>query len=85
MKSVKIVSLAACSLLVLALSAGTATAKPEFAQKEKEGCATCHNMGAFPKQNAVGECYKRNGFKELAACKKDPKKLEAPSPTPKVE
>lgn len=66
-----------CALAILPFAFGmmsSVQAKPEFAAKEKVACPTCHDMSQFPKRNPIGECYKRHGFKDLAACQKDPKK-----------
>ena len=63
------------AVMSLGLLVSKAEAKPEFMTKEKVPCATCHVTVTPPvKLSDVGECYKRHGFKDLAACKKDPKK-----------
>lgn len=52
-----------CLLLaVILLCAGTETSLsvPAFARKYKTSCATCHN--GFPKLNAFGEAFRRNGY-----------------------
>ena len=49
------------SVVVLLLAAGEqAYSLPAFARKYKTSCATCH-VG-FPKLNAFGEAFRRNGY-----------------------
>ena len=71
MKFVRSASIALCFAGMFAFSSAPAFAKPEFAKKEQATCPTCHVMSAFPK---------RNGYKDLAACKKDPKTHRATIP-----
>ncbi|OGZ06405.1 MAG: hypothetical protein A2762_02800 [Candidatus Lloydbacteria bacterium RIFCSPHIGHO2_01_FULL_54_11] len=75
MRPIRFAAIVLCSLGMFAFSSAPAVAKPEFAGREKTTCPTCHVMTDFPKKkNDVGECYKRNGYKDLASCQKDPKK-----------
>ena len=74
MKYARSVALALCSTWMLLVFSAPVAAKPDFAAKEKETCPTCHVMAEFAKRNDVGECYKRNVQKNLAECKKNPKK-----------
>jgi hypothetical protein len=46
------------ALVVLGVSDSIAI--PAFARKYKTSCATCHN--GFPKLNAFGEAFRRNGY-----------------------
>jgi hypothetical protein len=50
--------------VALALSASTASAKPEFSRREGKACAYCHvNARGGGDRNAKGMEYERNGFK----------------------
>ncbi len=53
-----------CSLLlaivVFVALTETSFSIPAFARKYKTSCATCHN--GFPKLNAFGEAFRRNGY-----------------------
>ena len=46
-----------------------ASAKPEFAKKEKTGCATCHVSMKSKELNLTGKCYGEK--KSLTECKKE--------------
>ena len=48
------------SFILVMLSQTKADAIPSFARKYETSCQTCHT--AFPKLNAFGEAYKRNGY-----------------------
>ena len=53
---------------------------PAFARKYKTSCQTCHV--AFPKLNAFGEAFRRNGYQfpdagDAAATKEEPVSLGA--------
>jgi hypothetical protein len=69
------------SVVVLLLAAGEqAYSLPAFARKYKTSCATCH-VG-FPKLNAFGEAFRRNGYQfpghtDLQFMKEDPVSLGA--------
>ncbi len=58
MKNFAIPILSAAVLLMIGID--TSYAIPAFARKYKTSCATCHN--GFPKLNAFGEAYRRNGY-----------------------
>jgi hypothetical protein len=45
---------------LLQLAGETSYSIPAFARKYKTSCATCHN--GFPKLNAFGEAFRRNGY-----------------------
>jgi hypothetical protein len=48
------------ALIVLMLSADRSYSIPAFARKYKTSCATCHT--GFPKLNAFGDAFRRNGY-----------------------
>ncbi len=48
------------TLILLALAPDSSFSIPAFARKYKTSCATCHN--GFPKLNAFGEAFRRNGY-----------------------
>jgi hypothetical protein len=48
------------AVILVTLWTGTSYGIPAFARKYKTSCATCHN--GFPKLNAFGEAYRRNGY-----------------------
>jgi len=56
----KVLSVAIAAIALLQLMPGNAYAIPAFARKYKTSCATCHN--GFPKLNAFGESFRRNGY-----------------------
>lgn len=58
MKRFLVLSIAVFSLLQLATEQSFSI--PAFARKYKTSCATCHN--GFPKLNAFGEAFRRNGY-----------------------
>jgi hypothetical protein len=47
-------------VVFLVLGLGQAYSIPAFARKYKTSCMTCHN--GFPKLNAFGEAFRRNGY-----------------------
>src|SRR5512136_1712587 len=47
-------------VILLLLFADWGFSIPAFARKYKTGCITCHN--GFPKLNAFGEAFRRNGY-----------------------
>ncbi len=49
-----------CAAVLTALFAGQSYAIPAFARKYKTSCVTCHT--GFPKLNAFGEAFRRNGY-----------------------
>jgi hypothetical protein len=52
------------ALVAAALTASTASAKPEFSRREGKACAYCHvNARGGGDRNAKGMEYERNGFK----------------------
>lgn len=55
-----VTSLVFLSLDLVGFSIVPAYGIPAFARKYQTSCATCHV--AFPKLNAFGESYRRNGF-----------------------
>jgi hypothetical protein len=59
----------ACTGLFLSLT--PASAKPEFAKKEKTGCVTCHVSVKSKELNATGKCYGEK--KSLTECKTETK------------
>ncbi len=66
-------------ILFLALK-DTSLSIPAFARKYKTSCATCHN--GFPKLNAFGEAFRRNGYQfpdhgDAEAIKEEPVSLGA--------
>ncbi len=66
------------ALALLALGLQQARAIPAFARKYKTSCATCHN--GFPKLNAFGEAFRRNGYQfpggtDAEVTKEDPVSL----------
>ncbi len=70
-----------CSIIFMFLVCADQTkAIPSFSRKYKTSCATCHI--AFPRLNAFGEAFRRNGYQfpdggDLAATKEDPVSLGA--------
>ncbi len=58
MKTLSIVVAAVAVLLIL--STDQSRAIPAFARKYKTSCQTCHN--GFPKLNAFGDAFRRNGY-----------------------
>ena len=48
------------AVVFLVLGLGQAYSIPAFARKYKTSCMTCHN--GFPKLNAFGEAFRRNGY-----------------------
>lgn len=48
------------AVVLVLTSAKKSYAIPAFARKYKTSCATCHN--GFPKLNAFGEAFRRNGY-----------------------
>ena len=48
------------AVFLLTLGTETSLSIPAFARKYKTSCATCHN--GFPKLNAFGEAFRRNGY-----------------------
>ena len=46
--------------VILVLSADRSYGIPAFARKYKTSCATCHN--GYPKLNAFGDAFRRNGY-----------------------
>ena len=54
-----VISLLFAVVLFLGLK-DTSLSIPAFARKYKTSCATCHN--GFPKLNAFGEAFRRNGY-----------------------
>ncbi len=46
--------------ILLLICAPSSYSIPAFARKYKTSCATCHN--GFPKLNAFGEAFRRNGY-----------------------
>ena len=48
------------ALILVTLGSETSFSIPAFARKYKTSCATCHN--GFPKLNAFGEAFRRNGY-----------------------
>ena len=46
--------------ILLTMVVQTSLSIPAFARKYKTSCATCHN--GFPKLNAFGEAFRRNGY-----------------------
>jgi hypothetical protein len=55
----------------LALPSGDASAKPEYAAREKRDCSYCHvNPKGSGPRNAKGIEYQKNGFKFLAEVKR---------------
>ncbi len=76
------------ALFALAALAGTASATPAFAQKEKKPCLFCHTnpRGGGRFVNDAGRWYKAHkslvGFKPAAPGKPAPKK-PTPKPAPK--
>ncbi len=56
------------------LGVSASHAKPEYAKKENKPCKTCHDMSKgmpkheSPNLNKVGECYQKNGHKDLDKC-----------------
>jgi hypothetical protein len=46
--------------IVVCLLPGRSSAIPAFARKYRTSCQTCHN--GFPKLNAFGEAFRRNGY-----------------------
>lgn len=67
------------ALLVVTLTS-TSSAIPPFARKYNTSCMTCHI--AFPKLNAFGEAFRRNGYQfpdggDAAAIKQEPVPLGA--------
>ncbi len=47
-------------VILLTVVSETAFGTPAFARKYKTSCATCHN--GFPKLNAFGDAFRRNGY-----------------------
>ena len=52
--------LSAALVIALAITPRSSYSIPAFARKYKTSCATCHN--GFPKLNAFGEAFRRNGY-----------------------
>ena len=48
------------AIIILSLAADRSYAIPAFARKYKTSCATCHN--GYPKLNAFGDAFRRNGY-----------------------
>lgn len=48
------------AIAMLQLTSEVSYSIPAFARKYKTSCATCHN--GFPKLNAFGEAFRRNGY-----------------------
>lgn len=48
------------AVIILSLAADRSYAIPSFARKYKTSCATCHN--GYPKLNAFGDAFRRNGY-----------------------
>ncbi|MGB2867871.1 MAG: hypothetical protein WBD36_05430 [Bacteroidota bacterium] len=67
-------------IMMFQLMSERSYAIPAFSRKYKTSCATCHV--AFPKLNAFGEAFRRNGYQfpdggDAAATKEDPVSLGA--------
>jgi hypothetical protein len=65
-------------IVLLFASVKNTYAIPAFARKYKTSCATCHN--GFPKMNAFGEAFRRNGYQfpghgDAEAIKEEPVSL----------
>ncbi len=57
----KRIAIGVAALIILLTAASDRTYSiPAFARKYKTSCATCHN--GFPKLNAFGEAFRRNGY-----------------------
>ncbi len=53
-------AIAAAAVVLLAVSAGPASAIPSFARQTKLPCSACHTQ--FPELNAFGRAFKLNGY-----------------------
>ena len=48
------------AIVIMVLAADRSYAIPAFARKYKTSCATCHT--GYPKLNAFGDAFRRNGY-----------------------
>ena len=48
------------AMMIVPLFVGQSYSIPAFARKYKTSCQTCHN--GYPKLNAFGEAFRRNGY-----------------------